>query len=73
MLDVGGTCLVAYLVEGHPDACTEFATISDVPSAVLSKNSPCRETLATTTTVPTTTAPGETTTTAPGASTTSTP
>jgi hypothetical protein len=74
----GETLAIYFLPKGAekpfpPDACTEFATISDVPSATLSENSPCRETLATTTTVPTATAPGETTTTAPGASTTSTP
>lgn len=52
-----------------PDACKEFATISDAASAALSKNSPCRDELTTTTTAPA----GETTTTAPAVTTTPTP
>jgi hypothetical protein len=35
-----------------PDACTEFANISDANSAALSKNSPCRDLATTTTTAP---------------------
>jgi hypothetical protein len=53
-----------------PDACTEFANISDAPQAILSKNSPCRSTVTTTTTAP---ADGSATTTTPPASSTSTP
>jgi hypothetical protein len=55
-------------------ACTAFQNITDQPSALLSKGSPCRATLPTTTTVPgaTTTAPGATTTT-PAPTTTSKP
>jgi len=51
-----------------PAACTSFNEISDQPTAVLSKNSPCRAIDATTTTLP-----AETTTTAPAATSTSSP
>jgi hypothetical protein len=52
-----------------PDACTAFAQITDAEQALLSKTSPCRAQLPTTTTAPA----GETTTAPAGEPTTSTP
>ena len=69
----GETLAIYFLPKGAehpfpPDACQKFSEINDGVTANLSKNSPCREADATTTTVP-----GETTTTAPAAPSTSTP
>jgi hypothetical protein len=67
----GETLAIGFLPKGAPlafppDACNAFATISDQQSAaILSKNSPCRAELSTTTTLPTASTEAPTTTLAP--------